>query len=76
MIGVLHPCSGCGHKTMDDCWKASSELTSRTRRLCVECHDDCLPRQRTARKKPVASRPTTVDPKDVHRLLFGPYTPG
>lgn len=72
MIGVLHPCPGCGHDSMDQCWRVSSELTPRNRRICVECHDDCLPRLRSRSRK-AASLPTKkIDPKDLHRLLFVP----
>jgi hypothetical protein len=70
MIGVLHPCSKCGHESMDACWKASSELLARNRRMCLECHDDCLPRLRNRSKKSKTPRAQKVDPHALHRLLF------
>ena len=45
MPSLLHPCKECGHKTMDECWSASQRLLLKHRKLCVECHDDCLTKE-------------------------------
>lgn len=69
MPSVLHPCPGCGHESMDECWSVSKEFPTVHRRMCVECHDDCLPRiRRTAAKAPHRGKkvPGAPDP----RLLF------
>ena len=62
----LHPCPTCGHKSMDECWAAGKELLARHRRICLDCHDECLPkvRRRAAQSRPAPRK--TLDP----RLFF------
>ncbi len=65
----LHPCPGCGHESMDECWAAGAELPAKGRRLCRECHDECLPRVRRA---PAPNRRAngSGEPADLPKLLF------
>lgn len=69
----LHPCPGCGHTTMDACWAASNEIPVRSRKLCLDCHDECLSkvRRRTGTAAPRPHHPAA--PEEVPRLLFLPF---
>jgi len=45
MASLLHPCRQCNHGTMDECWAAAKRLPSGAKRLCLDCHDECLPKE-------------------------------
>lgn len=54
---------------MDECWEAGKKLLRRDRGICLDCHDECIPKSPaghsriSARNKRATGR---VDP----RLLF------
>lgn len=71
MASLLHPCPACGHRSMDECWSAGQRLLRQDRGICLDCHDECVPKSPA---HPAGSgtpkRRTTerVDP----RLFFAP----
>ncbi len=68
----LHPCPACGHSTMDECWAAGKELPDRSRKLCLDCHDECRPKVRRRPSPAGENRTASSRPEDVPRLLFAP----
>jgi hypothetical protein len=57
---------------MDECWAAGKVLLSTHRRLCLDCHDECLPKvTRSARPPRRSTAPDTS--LDIRRLLMAPY---
>jgi len=45
---------------MDECWSAAQRMLSGHKRLCLECHDECLPKtDERPHGTPPISRPGT-----------------
>ena len=53
---------------MDECWAAGKEFLARHRRICLDCHDECLPK--VTRSKRSAPAKTTNRPRLDPRLFF------
>ena len=73
MPTVLHPCAVCGHETMDECWAAAKELPKKHRGLCLDCHDECVPKVTDHLPRP-AGRPRRAPEGPDPRLFFARAT--
>ena len=38
---------------MDECWSVSKKLLSNQKRLCLDCHDECLPKDQNHSRPPL-----------------------
>jgi len=66
----LHPCRTCHHQTMDACWAAEKTLGARGKRLCLDCHDECVAKN-PGKSAPSGSRSSDKGGSlDIRRLMM------
>jgi len=66
----LHPCPTCHHESMDACWAAVKTLGARGKRLCLDCHDECVAKDH-GKSPPSRSRSSdTGGTLDIRRLMM------
>ncbi len=58
---------------MDACWAASKEMLKRHRGICLECHDECLPKPGTPHAKPRARKRPASDGPDPRLFFASPH---
>jgi hypothetical protein len=66
----LHPCPTCHHETMDACWAAEKTLGSRGKRLCLDCHDECIAKGQGKSTLPPPRSTKQGGSLDIRRLMM------
>jgi len=71
----LHPCPTCHHETMDACWAAEKTLGARGKRLCLDCHDECVAKDRAKSASARSRSAESSGSLDIRRLIMAGREP-